>query len=191
MGGTVVYNEEYLTGNTDFKSMITKLLQTKPDLVYLATQTPQDTGLIIRQMKELGVLGRFQLTGNANLINKETLNMAGYVPENAFGVVIASKSESVTNEMIAKYKEIYGREIGFDFFYTGAAYDMVYLLKEAIENCGKVDTKCVSEYLYKVESYEGKVANWGFNQFGDAEVPLVNYKENGFKGSKIIYRNID
>jgi branched-chain amino acid transport system substrate-binding protein len=190
LGGSVVYDEEYLTGNTDFKSMITKLLQTKPDVVYLATQAPQDTGLIIRQMKELGVLERFQITGNANLINKETLNIAGFVPENAFGVAITSKSGDTMNELVAKYKQIYGKEIGFDFFYTAAAYDMVYLLKEAIEKCGKVDTKCVSEYLYKVEGHEGKVTNWSFNEFGDAQVPLVNYKESSFKNSKIIYSDI-
>jgi ABC-type branched-subunit amino acid transport system substrate-binding protein len=52
------------------------------------------------------------------------------------------------------------------YFFVGAAYDGVYMLKEALEKCGE-DPTCVRDYFFKIKNWGGATAVFSFNEKGD------------------------
>jgi len=60
LGGTV-NEEKYLSDDTDFKTQITKLKATNPDVWFVNPQTPVKADVLFKQMKDLGIAGPFLL----------------------------------------------------------------------------------------------------------------------------------
>lgn len=185
-GGEIVFTEDYITGVNDFRSIISKLANKKPDIIFISSQAPQDSGLFVKQISEMGYLDDFQISGNPTLIDSKTRDVFGNIPSNYFSVAPYSENDV----LLKKYREKYKQEPGFQFFYAASAYDMVYVLKDAIEHCRSANSKCVKKYLDDLNNHEGVVAKWSFNEFGDAVLPVESYKEIRFSGDKIIYDNI-
>jgi branched-chain amino acid transport system substrate-binding protein len=137
--------DEYNTGTVDFRTIITKIKTLDIDAVYIATQTPQDAGILIKQMNDFGLLERVKILGNPTVIDTKTSEVAGnLLPKDAFTIVPYVEN----NELLEKYLKKYNKKPGFQFFYTASAYDMVYMLKDAIEVCGE-NSACVKDYFYQ------------------------------------------
>jgi branched-chain amino acid transport system substrate-binding protein len=184
-GGQIIFEEEYITGTNDFRSIISKLAVSNPDIVFLSPQAPQDAGLIIKQMKDVGIVNKFQITGNPILMTEDTLKIVETIPSSSFSVM----SYAENKQLLEKYEKKYNQTPGFQFFYVASAYDAVYILKEIIESCN-LNTECMRKQLIK-DKYNGAVAQWSFNEFGDAVVPNESYRETRFSVGEIIYEVIN
>ncbi|RLE38998.1 hypothetical protein DRJ17_02280 [Candidatus Woesearchaeota archaeon] len=186
-GGKVALKEEYPTGTTDFRGIITKILSADVDGVFLSGQAPEDTALILKQMKELGLVD-VKVMGNPTAIDMKIYESIGdALPEDAFTVVPFVENE----KLLQKYVDKYGKQPGFQFFYTAAMYDATYMLAEALENCGE-DGECVKNYfLNNIKDWRGQVASWTFKKNGDPVLSSDAYKEFSIVNGKKVYKEIE
>ena len=170
-GGKILIVEEYTWPETsDFRSALTKIKNLNPDAIFISSQGVEGVQ-ILKQIKELGI--NSTLTGNTVFISKKTYNKSGgELPETAFTVApyVDPKTEKAS-ELISRYKKKYGEDVPYNLFFVGAAYDGVYMLKEALENCGE-DTTCVRDYFRNnIKNWQGATATFTFNEKGD---PVLN-----------------
>lgn len=183
LGGKVLINEEYVSNTTDFKTSILKVKDSNAQAVFVSAQSAQPATAIIKQMSELGVLSKVQLIGNPSVVEASVASAVGEIfPANAFTVLPSSENA----ELLAKYRQTYKAEPGYQFFLSAATYDSVYILKAAIEKCGE-NNDCIDSYIKTdLKDFKGSVAVWNFNKNGDPVLGDTYFKElNIIKGAKV------
>ncbi len=166
LGGTVVYDETYNTGETDFRTQVLKIKNSKPDVIYIVPQTLTPGVDIIRQMHENGVKTTIQTS--------ETLMSHDVVSKNASvlnGIYSVEFAVDYTNNAKAKAFKT-AHEAMFNGadpdIYAANAYDAVYLIRDAIaSNSGKVDTVKIRDFLYGVKDWQGTIGSLTMDKNGD------------------------
>ncbi len=166
-GGTVVLDETYQTGNTDFRAILTKINEQKPDLVFLAG-TMNETAALLRQAKELGVKTTF--LGISTLYDPKFLKLAG---DAANGVLFsspmfdpASQTPEMTN-FVSAYHTKYGQAPDI---LAGYGYDTVNIAALAIDQAAKnggATPDNIKTALYAIKDYPGVTGKMSFDQNGD------------------------
>jgi len=166
-GGTVVLDETYQTGNTDFRAILTKINEQKPDLVFLAGTLNETAGLL-RQAKELGVKNTF--LGISTLNDPKFLQLAG---DAADGVLFSSpvfdptsQAPEMTN-FVSAYRVQYGQDPDI---LAGYGYDTVNIAALAINQADKnggVTPDNIKTALYAIKNYPGVTGKMSFDKNGD------------------------
>src|SRR3989344_3919246 len=166
--GSIIFEESYAPNTNDFRTLLSKIPE-NVEGVFISSQAPISAGNIVKQMKELGLLGeegktrsKVKIMGAPTLIDTEAYKASGEtLPEDAFTV----SPYAMNDKLLNKNKSAYGVEPGFTSFYTASMYDAVYLLKEALEVCGEESAStCVKDYFTNdIEDREGEVATWSFD----------------------------
>ena len=165
--------ESYPTGTSDFKTIISKVGAQNVDGVFVSGQAPQDAAMVIKQMKELGLLDKVKIIGNPTTIDPEVNRISGNaLPASAF-TVIAYADNPV---LLQKYVDRFNEQPGFQFFYTAAMYDATYMLKDALVSCGE-NSGCIKDYFMNLRDWQGTVAKWSFNTLGDPVLAEDAYRE--------------
>ena len=123
-------------------------------------------------MKELGI--EKPIIGGPILVSEGTyLKSEGLLPDNAFTVTIYvdindPKIQPFVNHMMDNYGGY-----GFTLFYIAGVYDNVFLLKEAIEACGEVDSTCMDEYMNNLQEFNGITGKYRFDKGRNPMVTLA------------------
>ncbi len=93
---------------------------------------------------------------------------------------IRRKSQNFLGQFLEKYEEKFGSYPPYQFSAV-LAYDLGYLLAQSIDETNSQNTRKIRDYLYQLESFNGLVASYSFDENGDAtEIPHVLKKiENG------------
>ncbi len=172
--GLIAIQEEFVSGQTDFKTELTKINSLNPDAIFISPQSPVAAVQIIKQINELGI--ETNMLGNTVLVStKVYTDSDNLLPSNTFSVgPYVDKNISKTEDLISKYKTTYEEDVPYNLFFVGAAYDGVYMLKDALMECGE-DTECVKDYFANIENWQGNVANYSFSNSGDSEID--NWRE--------------
>lgn len=168
-GGEVVADETYNTGDSDFRTQVLKVKTAAPDVLYLVPQTPVSGVQLLKQLKENGV--------TATLLVSDTMLGTDTIAANKdlYSDVYSPTPELDTNREVTKrfldnYKAAYGNDPEFPA-YMAAAYDQVYMLKQAFEEVG-VNQMAVRDWLYDVENWPGALGDTSFDENGD---PIIGY----------------
>jgi len=140
-GGTVVAAESYTTGDKDFNAQITKIKNENPDVIYLPDYY-QTVALVAKQLRAQGVtvpaIGADGWGGIVDNAGDEILN--GYYSDH-----YAADS---TDDKVIQFVDAYKKEFGTTpVSFAALAYDCVYMLKDAIETSGTVETSAVRDAL--------------------------------------------
>ena len=128
LGGKVVAIEAYSPGEIDFRNLLIKVIDKKPDALYLAFLAPQ-AGQLVRQAKELNV--SFPIYATSAIGTKTFIELGGSAAEGT--VIMSGFNEGDPDPVVqnfvknfrAKFKEI---PSGFSAY----TYDSCYLIAEAI-----------------------------------------------------------
>ena len=141
LGGRVIAQESYNTGDKDFNAQITKIKNVNPDVIYLPDYYGT-VALIAKQLRAQGIVkpivgadGWDGLTENAG---EEVLN--GYYSNH---YATDSDSEAV-QKFVGAFEAKYGKKPNS---FAALGYDSVYLLKDAILNAGTTETAAVRDAL--------------------------------------------
>lgn len=155
--GTITATSTYNQNDTDFRTIITKTLATKPDGIYLGVATAKDAGLLVKQSRELGFKGIIMASVAADA--KEFFETAGPTAE---GVYVSSPYFDAT------------RSVEIKDAFTANAYDATILLYKAMEECGgDTETECIRDYLYETKDYSGISGLTTFDANGDVIKPVA------------------
>ncbi len=164
--------------NADYRAVLSKIKAVNPDVLYVNPGTSARAGgLIVKQARELGLV--VPIHGNFSIATPEATVAAGATLEGAV-VSDASDLSGKGKDLLARYKQRFGTE-PTNAYEMGAAYDRVYILKQAIETVGDDPTK-IREYLYSMPDFEGTVGRYHFDKNGD--VVGVGFAEYVIKDGK-------
>ena len=166
-GTKLVFDETFDTGETDFRTQMTKIKASNPDIIYLIAQSPATGNLVLKQMREAGLRGNTAISDS--LFSREEIkkNPALYEGILSVGVQLDEKNEK-TAGFFKAYKDTYNVEPEFPG-YLSASYDSMYLLVEAMEKTGSTEPEKIAEYFNtQVKDWQGALGTFNFDKDGDA-----------------------
>jgi ABC-type branched-subunit amino acid transport system substrate-binding protein len=90
------------------------------------------------------------------------------------GAIVFSLATDIPTgkEIIEKYKQAYKKD-PIDNFVPREAWDRVFLVKQAIEHCGDINTDCMKDYLYNTK-FNLSLGEYRFNSKGDITIFYTN-----------------
>ncbi len=177
LGGEIVAQEAYTTGDTDFNAILTSLAGKEYDAIWLPGYY-QEVGLIIKQARALGievpVLGAdgFDSPVLAELAGADALHDVYY--SNHFS---ALNQEEVVMDFIEAYKAANGGEEPDGFMALG--YDCAKLMADAIERAGEADPAKIREALASTKDFEAVTGTLSIDENHNAQKALVVIKLDG------------
>ena len=133
LGGTVVAEEGYTQGDTEFRAQLAKIKDSGADLLVSAAYTYKDAGLISQQMEALGL--KIQFMAGDGVFVPDLLDMAG--PQLQGAIVTTGVSENAPEfaEFNAGFEKKHGVKANvYTYYGLDALYAIEYAIRTAVEN---------------------------------------------------------
>ena len=158
----IVLEEGFATTEQDFRTLVAKLKEAKPELVYVAG-LGSNIGNIMNQSKDLGFETQFLSFRIAE--DPTLLDVAG---ENADGIIYTygfdvEDENPLVQDFTNRFEEKYGV---VPDGYNAEAFMGTRLTGEAFRVCG-IDYQCASDFLTRQEGHDSIFGNVKFDSNGD------------------------
>ena len=156
LGGTVVLEDNYQTGDKDFSAQITKLKgqKAKADLLYIAAG-PDDVGTIVKQFRDAGI--KTPIMGGDGYDTPLLVQVAGKGAENVYFTTHSLMDPTLGTDAVKKFIAAYQAEFKAppENAFAGLGYDTVKLLADAIKRAGSTDAKAIRKALQATKDLPG------------------------------------
>jgi branched-chain amino acid transport system substrate-binding protein len=156
LGGKIVLEDTYQTGDKDFSAQITKLkaLGSLPDMLYIASG-PDDVGTIVKQFRDAGV--DKPIVGGDGYDTPLLVEIAGPGAENTYFTTHSLMDAQLGTDAVKKFIAAYQAEYKTppENAFAGLGYDTVKLLADAIKRAGSAEPKAIREALAKTKDLQG------------------------------------
>lgn len=165
--GTIAVEESFASDTTDFKAALTKIKESDADGIYVVTQTPATYGLVLKQLKEMGINQQIytnELAAAQDILDGYTEEIEGAIYAEPEFDENAQQAKTLMGKLESRYGDLSG---AVPRVYFATTYDAVYILKEALSTCGD-DTTCLKDNLYSVENRVGTAGTLSIDNNGDA-----------------------
>lgn len=182
VGASLVATETFITGqDKDFSSLLTKIAQAKPDVLFILGQYAED-GLIAKQRVAAG-LGDIPIVLPAGAQHQEFITLGGAGAEGAYVAVFynLAKDTPENQALIQKVATKYDGALPGEQVPWG--YDGVYIFAQAIEMGATKET--MPEFLHKVD-YTGLTGHITFDEKGQV-LPMAGDIEIVKDGQFVTY----
>jgi branched-chain amino acid transport system substrate-binding protein len=163
----LVAAESYEEGKTDFRTIILKIKETKPDAIYIVGY--QEIAYFIKQIKEQGVNSLLLTT--AIFEDPEIIRIAG---NSAEGIIFTTfyldedSKEQRTRDFFQNYERKYNVKPDG---YAATSYDAAYLIAQVIKN-KSVLSESIKNGLYEIKDFPGLLGNFSIDKNGDVTLPI-------------------
>lgn len=175
LGGTVVDEESYNSNDKDLAAQLTNV-KNKGAEVIIDWGHPSQSATIQRQNKQLGI--NLPIVGSPGMGMPATMDLAGDASNGTYvvidGVPTQSKDQKV-QDWVKKYQALYKADPDF---HASAAYDGVYLLKQAIEKAGSTDPAAITKAMLTIKDYQGMANNFTFKDGNGAHQIVIVELQN-------------
>jgi branched-chain amino acid transport system substrate-binding protein len=156
MGGKVVLEDNYQTGDKDFSAQVTKLkgMKAKPDLLFISSG-PDDVGTIVKQVRDAGVMS--PIMGGDGYDTPLLAEVAGAGSENVYFTTHSLMDAGLGTDSVKKFIAAYQAEYKNppENAFAGLGYDTVKLLADAIKRAGSADPKAIRAALQATKDLAG------------------------------------
>lgn len=160
--GEVVVKESFVSGDTDFNSILSNVKAQDPDVLFIAGYYPEG-GAIVKQAREMGIDAA--ILGPNGLGNDEFISLAGAENVTDFYYatifVTGEYGTDAANEFAERYRAKFDTEP--DLFSAGG-YDAAKIAADAIERAGSSDPEAVRTALEETENFEGVTGTISFDE---------------------------
>ncbi|MER3469126.1 MAG: amino acid ABC transporter substrate-binding protein, partial [Thermoflexus sp.] len=156
LGGTIVLEDTYQSGDKDFSAQIAKVkaLPQQPAFYYIAA-LPDDVGTIVKQFRNAGIAG--PIVGGDGYDTPLLIEVAGPAAESVFftthSLLTADSPNERVRKFVAAYKQKYGTEP--EAVFAALGYDSVYMLAEAIRRAGSTNGRAIQQALENLRDFHG------------------------------------
>jgi branched-chain amino acid transport system substrate-binding protein len=169
LGGTIVADESYSAGDTDFSAQLTSINSKKPQAVYLPGYYTE-VGLVVRQAKKLGLNVPFMGGDGWDSpklveIGGEAVNGTYY--SNHFSV---SDQNPTIQKFVSEYKSRYNATPDA---LAGLGYDAASILFDAIKRANSTDGAKVRDAIASTKEFAGVTGNITLDKDRNAVKPAV------------------
>lgn len=134
-GGTVEAEEYVQLGTTDFTSIIPRIEQADPDILFMEV-TGSSVPAIQKQMQNRGVRGQWQDVGLAHgqglLAGAPQSAVEGLLTSHAY---FENRDNEANNQFIQTFNEKHGEDALIDYL-TGPSYAAIKLLEQGVKDAG-------------------------------------------------------
>ena len=165
LGGKVVGEERYASDVTDFRTQLTKLIESNPDGLHVAAQAEFTGGTVVKQVRELGYTG--PIYSEIVPVGTTALEIAGDAATGMKAITAElDPGNNKAQEVLANFK---GR---YDYvtlpWYLGSAYDDVYITAECLKQTDDdQDADGMRDCLYGI-TWSGAIGdNYSFDANGE------------------------
>ncbi|MGB7093039.1 MAG: branched-chain amino acid ABC transporter substrate-binding protein [Anaerolineales bacterium] len=181
LGGEIVAREVVDPEQTDFKSVLTSIAPSEPDIIYYPIFIKAGA-LITRQAQETAGLENTTLMGADGMYSPDVMEGAGDAVEGLFvsSPDLAAFGDQYRDDFLPKYQEKFGVEIPLSIFHAHA-YDAFMLIAEAIESAAVqledgslvVPRQALRDAFYAIENHQGLTGNLTCSEHGDCADPVI------------------
>ncbi len=175
LGGEIVSDQSYQSGEMDFKAQLTQIKAAKPDAVFVPGYYTE-VGLIARQARQLGLT--VPLMGGDGWDSSKLFEIGGTaINGNYFSNHYTTEStEPVVVEFIKKYKERYGdTPDGL----AALGYDSAKVLVEAMARTADLKPSQIRDEIAKTKDFNGVTGKITIDAQRNAVKPAVIVKVDG------------
>jgi branched-chain amino acid transport system substrate-binding protein len=178
LGGTIVGEQSYSTGDIDFRAQLTPIRGTKPDAVYVPGYY-QEVALIVKQGRQIGLTMPF--IGCDGWANQALVTIGGKAIDGCFFTNHFSPDDQspIVKSFVAKYQDKYG---ALPDTFSALGYDAARLLADALKRAGSTDSPALREALAKTQAFPGVTGQISINANRNASKPglIVTVKDGKF-----------
>src|SRR4030095_1880818 len=167
IGLEVLGHETIDAKSQEFKSLITTIKGTNPDLRYLGGTTQSKGGQLAKDLVAAGLEAKFMCPDGCfeeafiASAGAENLNDRCYI---TFGGLPPDKLQGAGKEFVEKYKAKYN---SYPEAYAIYGYESANVAVEAIRKAGKKDRAAIVEACRTLKDFEGALGKWSFDENGD------------------------
>jgi branched-chain amino acid transport system substrate-binding protein len=160
---SVAKRERYVGGDKDFTAQLTNIKNANPDAMVLYATNTSDDGVILRQVRQLGL--PFKLVGSPSTGVTVVYDLAKEAQDGIYAVVdYVPESTQVARDYAGAYRKKYNSEPDDLSAWT---YDSVYVFRKAIESSRSVDKSKVRDALAGIKNLQRVVGKVSFDAKGD------------------------
>jgi branched-chain amino acid transport system substrate-binding protein len=180
LGGKVATAEKYSQNESNFRSILTKSLATKPEAIY-SVGYYTDVALLVRQARELGATVKFFAT--TTIEDPQFLKLGGTSVEGViYPLASGYRSDSADDKIMAfraAFMKAYGAEPGF---VSAQCYDCMQLVKQASENAKSASGQDIQKSMAVIKGFKGVAGETSFDENGDVikEIEIKTVRNGQF-----------
>ena len=175
-GATIVSREGFRPGETDLSTQLTRIKESNPQAVFIAT-LPSDMPGIMIKARELGIPSSVPFI--VAQVSKDEVQAAGAAAEGLFSTSnwMSTTSTPRNQAFNRNYRAKYGREPNA---WAAQSYATLYILAEAIANAQSTDSKAIRDALANIRDLNTVLGEFSFDAVGDAVYdPTIIIVEDG------------
>ncbi len=171
-GGEIVFDQDFMPGTTDFKSLITALKVKKPSAIFMPTQTGTALGLFLKQLNTQTNIKDYQIhTTFVAAPNADARKIAGDLIN---GVYYLAPEYQKDNPRLLKifqlYQDKFKSKPGLEFHAAGLI-DILDLLQIFLDSHPKFETEAFNKFLIsEVKDYQGLLGKINFDADGNTDL---------------------
>ncbi len=175
IGVEILITETFQGGiDTDFSAQLTRIMEADPEAVFIASQLPEQTEILING-RQIGIPTDVRFI--TSLIND--VENAGDAAEGAisFAGWISTADTPGNAAFVQNYREAYGSEPNA---WTAQSHAAVHIVAAAIAEAQSTDPTAIRDALANTKNFDTVLGAFSFNDVGDAVYdPIVQIVENG------------
>jgi branched-chain amino acid transport system substrate-binding protein len=177
LGGEIVADERYTSGDIEFRAQLTTIRAAKPDAIFVPGYYTE-LGLIAKQARELGI--EVPLLGGDGWDSEKTLEIGGSAVEGYyFSTHYAADADSPkVQEFVKAYKAKYNETPDA---MAALGYDTAGILADALTRAGSTEGPVLRDAIAATQNYEGVTGKITIDPARNARKDAVVLKIEGGK----------
>jgi branched-chain amino acid transport system substrate-binding protein len=176
LGGQVVAEQTFQTGDTDFKAQLTQIRGTNPDAIFIPAYYTE-VGLIARQARQLGL--KAVLLGGDGWDSPKLFEIGAQAVQGSYfsNHYTSESNNKATQDFIKNFKAKYGGETPDGL--AAAGYDAAMILIQAMESAPTVTSEAIRNALATTKDFDGATGKITINSDRNADKDAFIVKVDG------------
>ena len=163
----IVFRERVRQGDADFRAPLARLRRLSPSVAFLVAN-PQESGLLLRQMRESGL--QLPIIGSDNLSAHEVITGAGEAVNGAMFALSSPGQGTRFERFRDRFRERYHAQVSTN---SVRAYDALMLVHHVMCTVG-AEREAIQKGLESLPSYDGVSGKISFDRHGDIHDPAFD-----------------
>ncbi len=179
LGGTIVSEQRYTSGDQDFTAQLTEIITHGPDVVFMPAYFAEGA-IIMKQGRELG--GEFVFMGADAMDHPDTITIAGDAAE---GFIHTAFPYDPNMEDMSEAAQVF-TDAWYEMYpdkdpnaNAALGYNTYYMLMDAITRAGSTDPEAITDALAATENLETPLGVVSLDENHDAIMPVGMIQYNG------------
>lgn len=175
LGGTIVAEQNFQTGDSDFKAQLTQIRSSAPDAIFIPAYYTE-VGLIARQARQLGL--KAVLLGGDGWDSPKLFEIGQSAVQGSYfsNHYTSESTNPATVDFIKRFREKYNETPDG---LAAAGYDAAMILIQAIERSSDMSPSAIRDELAKTADFDGATGKITINSDRNADKDAFIVKVDG------------